>query len=87
MCKDFVELGGLIDFFAGIAVTGGQARQAVVRRQHDEAARQNAPALFAVELEAPRWGQFSLETSRWLLARGWTVERKGRGETSRKGTS
>ncbi|MGE8361735.1 inorganic triphosphatase [Pseudomonas sp.] len=47
--------------------------------QHDEAARQNAPALFAVELEAPRWGQFSLQTSRWLLARAWTAARNNRG--------
>ena len=31
-----------------------------------------------------RWGQFSLETSRWLLARAWTVERKGRGERQGK---
>ncbi|MDH1264520.1 inorganic triphosphatase [Pseudomonas sp. GD03944] len=47
--------------------------------QHDEAARQNAPALFAAELEAPRWGQFSLQTSRWLLARAWTAARNNRG--------
>ncbi|HWV09684.1 MAG TPA: inorganic triphosphatase, partial [Pseudomonas sp.] len=41
--------------------------------------RQNAPALFAAELEAPRWGQFSLQTSRWLLARAWTAARNNRG--------
>jgi len=47
--------------------------------QDDDIARQGAPALFAAELEAPRWGQFSLNASRWLLARGWTLERNNRG--------
>jgi triphosphatase len=47
--------------------------------QLDEQARKNAPAHFAAELEATRWGLFSLSTSRWLLARSWTVERNNRG--------
>jgi triphosphatase len=47
--------------------------------QLDEQARKNAPAQFAAELEATRWGLFSLSTSRWLLARSWTVERNNRG--------
>ncbi|HDS1733982.1 MULTISPECIES: CYTH domain-containing protein [Pseudomonas] len=46
----------------------------------DEDVRRAAPEQFAEELEDPRWGQFSLQTSRWLLARAWTVERKGRGD-------
>ncbi|HBX57891.1 inorganic triphosphatase [Pseudomonas sp. UBA2684] len=47
--------------------------------QQDEAARKLAPAQFAAELADTRWGQFSLNTSRWLLARGWTVARNNRG--------
>lgn len=50
----------------------------------DEDVRRAAPEQFSEELEDPRWGQFSLETSRWLLARAWTVERKGRGERQGK---
>ncbi|HYQ49775.1 MAG TPA: CYTH domain-containing protein, partial [Pseudomonas sp.] len=50
----------------------------------DEDIRRAAPEQFIDELEDVRWGQFSLETSRWLLARGWTVERKGRGERQGK---
>ncbi|MNM40483.1 hypothetical protein D3C81_512840 [compost metagenome] len=50
----------------------------------DEDIRRAAPEQFAEELEDPRWGLFSLETSRWLLARAWTVERKGRGERQGK---
>ncbi|WP_397457546.1 inorganic triphosphatase [Pseudomonas asplenii] len=45
----------------------------------DEDVRKVAPEQFLEELEDVRWGQFSLNTSRWLLARGWTVERPGRG--------
>ncbi len=41
--------------------------------------RRNAPALFAAELQGNRWGLFSLQCSRWLLVRGWTVERNNRG--------
>ncbi|WP_339488830.1 CYTH domain-containing protein [Pseudomonas sp. EL_65y_Pfl2_R95] len=47
--------------------------------QWDEAARANAPAQFAEELNNTRWGQLSLNLSRWLLARSWTIERNNRG--------
>lgn len=47
--------------------------------QLDDAARQAAPAQFAAELQGTRWGQFSLNSSRWLLAKGWTAERNNRG--------
>ncbi|SDH05271.1 Inorganic triphosphatase YgiF, contains CYTH and CHAD domains [Pseudomonas benzenivorans] len=47
--------------------------------QADEAARQSAPAQFAAELQGTRWGQFSLNASRWLLARSWTAARNNRG--------
>jgi inorganic triphosphatase YgiF len=47
--------------------------------QLDDAARQAAPAQFATELQGTRWGQFSLISSRWLLAKGWTVARNNRG--------
>ncbi|MFA7903545.1 inorganic triphosphatase [Pseudomonas aeruginosa] len=50
----------------------------------DEDIRRAAPEQFAEELDDPRWGQFSLETSRWLLLRAWTAERKGRGERQGK---
>ncbi|MDV9033657.1 CYTH domain-containing protein [Pseudomonas sp. RAC1] len=55
-------------------------RPLVQAGNHDEDIRRAAPEQFAEELEDTRWGQFSLETSRWLLARAWTSERKGRGE-------
>ncbi|WP_017903043.1 inorganic triphosphatase [Pseudomonas asplenii] len=45
----------------------------------DEDVRKAAPEQFLEELEDVRWGQFSLNTSRWLLARNWTVERANRG--------
>lgn len=45
----------------------------------DEDVRRAAPEQFAEELLETRWGQFSLDTSRWLLARAWTVERNNRG--------
>lgn len=48
--------------------------------QDDEAARQEAPAQFAAELENTRWGLFSLDASRWLLARAWTEKRSERGQ-------
>ncbi len=54
-------------------------RPRVQAGQQDEQARKDAPAQFAAELEATRWGLFSLSTSRWLLARSWTVERNNRG--------
>ena len=47
--------------------------------QDDEDVRKAAPDQFAEELEDTRWGEFSLNTSRWLLARAWTVERNNRG--------
>ncbi len=45
----------------------------------DEDVRKAAPEQFLEELEDPRWGLFSLNTSRWLLARSWTAERNTRG--------
>lgn len=47
--------------------------------QDDESARQSAPAQFADELEDTRWGRFSLNAARWLLARSWTATRNNRG--------
>ena len=45
----------------------------------DEDVRKAAPEQFLEELQDPRWGLFSLNTSRWLLARSWAVERNTRG--------
>ena len=45
----------------------------------DEDVRKAAPEQFLEELEDPRWGQFSLNASRWLLARTWTADRNTRG--------
>lgn len=45
----------------------------------DEDVRKAAPEQFIEELEDVRWGLFSLNTSRWLLARSWTTERNTRG--------
>ncbi|MFS0828934.1 CYTH domain-containing protein [Pseudomonas phoenicis] len=59
-------------------------RPLVQAGNNDEDIRRAAPEQFAEELEDPRWGQFSLETSRWLLARSWTVERSKRGERQGK---
>ncbi|MDZ5604885.1 CYTH domain-containing protein [Pseudomonas sp. RP23018S] len=50
----------------------------------DEDIRRAAPEQFAEELQDPRWGQFSLNTSRWLLARAWTLERNNRGDRQGK---
>ena len=50
----------------------------------DEALRRNAPAMFAGELQGNRWGLLSLQLSRWLLQRGWTVGRNARGERQGK---
>ncbi|WP_342623620.1 inorganic triphosphatase [Pseudomonas alkylphenolica] len=55
-------------------------RPLVLAGNDDEDVRRAAPEQFAEELLDTRWGQFSLETSRWLLARGWTVERNKRGD-------
>ncbi|WP_339080794.1 CYTH domain-containing protein [Pseudomonas sp. TMP9] len=54
-------------------------RPRLLAGQLDEQVRKTAPAQFAAELEATRWGLFSLSTSRWLLARSWTVGRNNRG--------
>src|SRR3990167_8253489 len=54
-------------------------RPRVLAGQDDDSLRKNAPALFAAELQGNRWGLFSLNLSRWLLARSWTVERNNRG--------
>ncbi len=54
-------------------------RPIVQAGQLDDAVRKAAPAQFAEELTLTRWGQFSLGTSSWLLARRWTVERNNRG--------
>jgi inorganic triphosphatase YgiF len=45
----------------------------------DEDVRKAAPEQFLEELQDTRWGEFSLNTARWLLARSWTVERNNRG--------
>ena len=37
--------------------------------------RKAAPEQFLEELTDVRWGLFSLNTSRWLLARTWTLDR------------
>lgn len=54
-------------------------RPRLLAGQTDDSLRKNAPALFAAELQGNRWGLFSLNLSRWLLARSWTVERNNRG--------
>ena len=55
-------------------------RPLVLAGNEDEDVRRAAPEQFADELLETRWGQFSLETARWLSARAWTVERNKRGE-------
>ena len=45
----------------------------------DEDIRKAAPEQFAEELDDVRWGLFSLNVSRWLLARTWTADRNVRG--------
>lgn len=54
-------------------------RPRLLAGQDNDELRQNAPALFAAELQGNRWGLFSLSLSRWLLNRSWTVERNARG--------
>ncbi|NWB91212.1 CYTH domain-containing protein [Pseudomonas agarici] len=46
----------------------------------DEDVRKAAPEQFLEELQDVRWGLFSLNTSRWLLARSWAVGRTTRGD-------
>ncbi|WAJ37399.1 inorganic triphosphatase [Pseudomonas sp. GOM7] len=48
--------------------------------QADESMRQAAPALFASELDSPRWGLLSLQLARWLLAGAWREGRNARGQ-------
>jgi inorganic triphosphatase YgiF len=55
-------------------------RPRVEAGRNDESVRQAAPEQFAAELAEPRWGQFSLKASLWLLQRGWTVGRNNRGD-------
>lgn len=45
----------------------------------DDAIRQQAPQAFRDELAQTRWGLFSLNASRWLLARAWAEGRNERG--------
>ncbi len=54
-------------------------RARVVAGLSDDDARQAAPALFQAELQGTRWGQFSLNTSLWLMTNAWTAERNNRG--------
>jgi len=54
-------------------------RPLVQAGQEDGDVRNAAHEQFIEELEDPRWGLFSLNTSRWLLARSWTAERNNRG--------
>jgi inorganic triphosphatase YgiF len=54
-------------------------RPLVQAGQEDGDVRGAAHEQFLEELQDPRWGVFSLNTSRWLLARSWTTERNNRG--------
>ena len=51
----------------------------IERGRDDEVLRQQAPQLFRGELDETRWGLFSLNASRWLLAKAWTESRNERG--------
>ncbi|MCY1353700.1 hypothetical protein D9M69_400510 [compost metagenome] len=62
----------------------GDWRPRVRAGEQDEAVRHAAPQQFAEELAGTRWGLFSLNTSRWLLTRAWTVERNERGNRQGK---
>lgn len=55
-------------------------RPRVCAGQQDEQVRQQAPELFAAELQAVRWGVLSLTASRWFLGRAWTQQRNARGD-------
>ena len=55
-------------------------RPRLLAGQDDESMRQAAPALFASELDSPRWGLLSLQLARWLLAGGWREGRNTRGQ-------
>ncbi|MFJ4141993.1 inorganic triphosphatase [Pseudomonas sp. NPDC089734] len=54
-------------------------RPLVQAGQEDEDVRNAAHEQFLEELQDTRWGEFSLNTSRWLLDRSWTAERSNRG--------
>ncbi|GFM80594.1 adenylate cyclase [Pseudomonas cichorii] len=54
-------------------------RPLVQAGQEDEDVRGAAHEQFLEELQDTRWGEFSLNTSRWLLNRSWAVERNNRG--------
>jgi inorganic triphosphatase YgiF len=54
-------------------------RPLVQAGQDDPDVRAEAPAQFIEELTDTRWGLFSLNTSRWLLARSWAADRNTRG--------
>ena len=54
-------------------------RTLVQAGQDDADVRAAAHEQFIEELEDPRWGLFSLTTSRWLMERSWTAERNNRG--------
>jgi inorganic triphosphatase YgiF len=54
-------------------------RPLVQAGQEDPDVRNAAHEQFIEELQDPRWGLFSLNTSRWLLARSWTADRNTRG--------
>lgn len=60
-------------------------RPLVQAGREDADVRSAAHEQFLEELLDPRWGEFSLNASRWLLERGWTVERNNRG--SRQGAA
>ena len=54
-------------------------RPLVQAGREDADVRSAAHEQFLEELLDPRWGEFSLTTSRWLLERSWTAERSNRG--------
>lgn len=54
-------------------------RPLVQAGQEDPDVRNAAHEQFIEELLDPRWGLFSLNTSRWLMARTWTADRNTRG--------
>ena len=54
-------------------------RPLVQAGQEDADVRGAAHEQFLEELQDTRWGEFSLNTSRWLLSRRWTAERNTRG--------
>ncbi|MEG7359194.1 inorganic triphosphatase [Pseudomonas citronellolis] len=58
----------------------GDWRPRIEQGEADEAARQQAPEAFRAELGQTRWGLFSLQASRWLLARAWQEGRNERGD-------